>query len=108
MTPKLDDCLQRRSTGYHPFREIEAAPPSESASNALVKDGNGDEYDEDAEMREYEQLDTFPLPPPPGFDNAGQIGDEEVADLLLYRKGRRGRQNQLIPLAVSSASSWQS
>jgi hypothetical protein len=70
--------------------------------------GRGEEnpVDTDVEMDEYESIDGFPTPPPPGFDDPLAISEDEIDSLLVLMQsgGLMRRAPRLIKLEVSSSS----
>jgi hypothetical protein len=62
--------------------------------------------DADVEMDEYESIDGFPTPPPPGFEDPLGFSEDEIDSLLVLMQsgGLMRRAPRLIKLEVSSIS----
>ncbi|GFZ47726.1 hypothetical protein JCM24511_05473 [Saitozyma sp. JCM 24511] len=100
LSAELDKFLQLHKSGYHPFASFDA--PSADVDQQQAVSGQGEEIpvDTDVEMDEYESIDGFPTPPPPGFDDPSAVSEGEIDSLLVLMQsgGLMRRAPRLIKL----------
>lgn len=103
LSGKIDKYLEAHPQGYHPFAEIESrvqiSTPNRVRSLPRENEGGEDEID----MEDMEEINSFPSPPPPGFDDPSSL-DEKICQsvLVLLSGGSSRRPDQIVRLGVST------